>query len=541
MESKYQEYKDLYFPEEKIIDWITNVYGEENRELISSKIKNIKVVFVPINVAAQEILLTCEKLYKDDPNVNHRFEAVDCIRNLENLSKSKESVNLEMLRKHLKVLKELGFNTNRILKKHIITGQLKLGKSEEVDKLINYSKYSLNEKNVNTDIIDVQSFVDTYNACAKNKKYCGAKFNQVNETYKVAAHDVFSGYTYEEYSWCKGEIPTIKELDEQDKEFLQDIIQAKGPITKWSESFSNYFVKGINKIFNKNFSTITDFRKDLSFSLLQEMMKDCSKQHEVFMYQNNMNENDFIASKEDHEKYNDNIAQYLQSPKLGGTYDFNDQRLMIPIGKSTDMQSILHEVNHGIGDNGAESLQFLYESRGLEEIINEYLTIQTKKNISQEELERFNLMISKSNYTTGVKLMEKFLSKFESKIKQYRLHGCVSNLKDFIGENNYKKLNELCKFIEDNTFAVGYKGVLVEDATKCPTDLLEWIEAYKKNPKEIVSLTSDLWYKQLSKFLEVDDFVNKMVEHYDDFEKGNIVDIKTEKFSLAEQASSVNL
>lgn len=527
MSAKYEELLKKHCPVDTIIEDYVSYYGEDHRKYIESKIKGTEVIFVPDLASSYDAIKQAfKKLYNNETTLSWEDMASQYIRNIKLLTdeNSIQDCDLNLLAQHSKVLQEIGFDIKKILLKHKVTGVLKLNtKSDETNRLTNFLNFAIDKKKIDTNVIDLDGFVEMYNKMADRKVYVEPKPSRnANKLWLMAmgAEKDLNGYNVD--------FPKMENLTRQDKKFLNGIIKAKDPFLSRNDEQVQYVLKGINRIFKKDFKTIEEIEKDPSMLIFRAFRTDASRELADFIMRENTVVSDYVKSKESERWYHYGDANLCsQEGALGYYEDRGDYRFMCMKDiKEYSYAVVMHEFNHCLSKDQSGVKDFNRDSVGFNEIVTEFLTKQMLKKKSKATMEG-------CAYDGGIELLGNFLTKFESKIKECQFGNAPQILEDFIGKENYKNLINYANLIERKNYGQFAVSIEVKNAVKTGT-IISWLKTYKKYP-QILQDTQESFKSDVSEFVKYDKFITDLVEHYNEFEKGNIVSIPLAEVDKTEQ------
>ena len=522
---KYNDYVNHVCPPDKIIEWLTNYYGEDKKDYIASVIKNTPVIFIPGNTNLQDMIIACKKAY---PDISVH-ELIDHVQTLENVLR--ELVEFDgiipgdIMDKEMKVLKELGFEPSKILLKNKEKNMYKLAQNEETKRLKNYFNFSINKSEINNNVFNMNSFVDAYNKIASRDQpaYVGIHATKFGDKYSFREYGLWQNGD-KKFSPGQSKIE-ISNLSEEDKQLLLDFINLPSLMRVDNEE---YIVNGLNKIFNKNHKSIRDIRNDESLALLLSLKNNIKKTLKNAIFESNINKEDFIpvnnpeAKKVLDRQLNDLVNGY----NAAGSYCAKAKSLQFVLdssGFSMSLGLILHEYNHAISDCLGTCGFGDFYGWEFNEIVNEYLTQQAISKISnQDKSEWIGDVNPDSLYNTGVNFMKGFLDAYEEKLKECQLGDAEKILSDFIGVENFEALVQIGAEIGNKKFSffltnIEWKGRQI-------SNISEFIEIYKTDPEIIKSLPEEHQIT-LTYFIQANKFLEDLVAHHKDFEQKKNVEI----------------
>lgn len=479
-------------PKKEIIEHFVKYYGEEYREQITKRINDLNVDLVPMDLAGFKIKESFKEKYKGNPDVDWEEQAKEMLTNIRKLVNRQKGFDVEKLKSDADILTALGFDVSKIFATKKETGETYLANTNETQRLYNYIKASRIEKKIKA--INVDSFLTNY---ALSRDENDAEF----------------------VKW---------KLNKSTKSFLQDICEAKGPCDLWTDEFSEYFLDGVNKLFGKELKSMKDFLEDKSLGTFHRVIKSYMRQSSFELNKNN------IDKKEYGDKVEEDMTIFNSSNILGGFHNCHN-RLILPLDTRLNMNTVLHEINHALGNKeyNKDITNFNKASVGLNEIVNEYLTVKSignKESFQNSSLSEFK----ECGYSSMVKFMDKFLNKYERIFQKCQMSGDAPKvLKNFIGENNFKRLTTLCNLIEKQNFCQ-----IILEKEKGLENLQDLLNSYRENPD------NPLYEKNIKdlKLLDfVDNFTADLIEHYSEFEKGNIVDVQTRQTVVQEQETEMTV
>lgn len=478
--------KNKVVPKKEIIEHFVKYYGEEYREQISKRINSLNVDLLPMDLAGFKIKEAFKEKYKEYEAVDWEQQAEAMLSNLRKMVDNNKQFNASYLKTDADILTALGFDVSKIFAQNKETGKVYLANTDETKRLYNYIKASRKEKNIKP--VNVEDFIESY-------------------TLNSNENDA--------------ELSNYK-LDNKTKSFLQDICTSKGPIEEYNDNFAQYFIDGVNKLFGKNLKSVQEFLDDKTLDKFHKILKNQMKKSSFELNKNNIdNKNYGTKVEEDMELFN--------ATRILGGFQYGKNRLVLPLDTRLNMNTVLHEINHALGNKeyNQSTTNFNKASIGLNEIVNEYLTLKSNKNM--ESFKESNLSTHKENgYSSIVKFMEKFLDQYEPILKKCQMSGnSVQVMKSFIGENNFKRLIGLCDMIEKQNFCQ-----IILEKSKGVENLEDLLNNYRQNPN------NPLFEKNVAslKLLDsIDNFTSELIEHYSEFEQGKISDIKLRKTNVQEQ------
>lgn len=538
MSDKYQELYDKNFPAKGMLETYVAYYGEEYRKQLQSILKNTHVEFFMPSFSANEIEKAFKKVYGSNSDIDYKEEAEYFYLNLQQLANHGSIFSELNLVKHAKVLTELGFNVSKILLKHKELPIYKLNtNSPETEKLKNYAKYSLAKKDINSDYLNIENFIVEYNKCADNKQVYNIHY--VKDTKDEMAIHLDGKKVKKDYSDTNIDFPLIDidNLEEQDNQFLQDLIKARTNILFLDNEFATYVLKGINKIFNKNFQSIEELHKDKSIEIFLSVKDMFSEGLDEFIVSREASKIGLVAKDKnnntDFNHYLDDSNYLNQKPNaLAATVN---NRILIPLNKNNTVWEIMHEMNHRIANENGD---FEKISTGFNEVVNEYLTLKAMEKVDKQHFKGYNFERSNGcSYHRGISILNAFLVKFEPILKKCQLGDGPEILESFIGKENFKTLMDFGNLIEDKKYGafnieVKYNNGIFVDS------ISQWLDYYKKHPDMLNDIQSAN-LADLQKFINYDNFVNQLVEHYEEFEKGNIINLSLKGDLSAETNNEV--
>lgn len=529
MYCNYDQLINLFVPKEKIIEYSVNYFGEDKRRLIESKINTMGINFVAKDLSTLEIRLACKKIYKNKLGVNWLEEANKCIKNLKALSSNSKLFSIETLASHSMVLRELGFDVNNILIKNSRSDKFKLINSEETKKLKNYVVYSVNKADVVKDVIDVNSLIKAYNEASQAKCFTGFNTTIDDQTKKLNLSLEFELNNIIRYNNLDCDFPKIIPLNKKGQDFLLEFLQAEGPVSAWDDKYANYMLSGINKIFKRKYNSINDVLKDKTMKIFLDVMNRAAIALKNHITTINTDKSFFMPMQDEKEYIR--IAQNFTSGSASAFYQADSHEINIPLNVNSSIEVVLHEVNHAYSKYISLSQSKMPVNHPLYEIITEFITRRTLQNIPKEEIYNDGVFDAKNSiYVGGISLMEKFLIKFEKVIKKAQLEGYEKVFTNYFGKENFKKLLSYASFIKQNNWGVMSIPLMIKDR-KTTTNLKEWLSIYKKTDK-IINHTEEKYLNKLYAFDEMDNFLDDLISHYADFEKGIIVDNNVEADNL---------
>jgi len=548
--NRYEEYKSKYYPIDAIAEACVDYYGEEFRDTITETKEQVEPAFVYTNFSRSNIIEAFKTLYKNNaealkeryknmpraweqlikehPEDFWMYEADNCIWNLECFATKPLLFSPYTLARHKDVLQYLGFDISKILLKNKETGLLKENsKSKETEKLKNYVKNSINGNIKIDNFLNIDDFIKKYNVRAENKinYHIEAFQDPITNTFK----DFMQDNPKSDFTFLEDEIPKIPDnLTKKDKQFLSKFIETQSNLNFIDENSAFYILQGINKIFNKNFQNIQELQKDTTLSLFLEYREDYSLAVNRYIFACHADRLGLISSNYKNPFYQDTVEHFTNKSSVAACYEDNLISISMEKEDKINVSDITHEFNHAIGHKyGAHD--FSPESRGFDEIVNEFLTINIMKKIKPEQFENDPHVKLRGNYVctyqSGIDLMSNFLNKYENLLKMCKIKQQTKILKDFIGEENFKRLMKYSTLIEEQkygrlNYALNFNGKKI-------TTIKEMLELYNNKQISKDNFVDKAWNKFKS-FIEYNNFVNQLVEHYEEFEKGNIINFQTE-------------
>ena len=256
-----------------IIEIFVDYYGENNRELIAKRINEVNVAFDVVNEVEYIVNNSIKEKYGKRTDVAWQSVAQDIMLVLNNLAENKpltiekngKVYNGEnFLAREANVLKELGINPKRILKRNE-RNEFEIIPGAELDKLKAYVRLLEQPKSKNSTLLENRNILERickeYNFSAETKKFYDknelfirdGNVQPLEENPKVVK------------DYGEREFPKISEnLTEEDIKFFNDLILSASSPNDWNEDFSKYYLNGINRIFNKNYTTLEEIGDDLS-------------------------------------------------------------------------------------------------------------------------------------------------------------------------------------------------------------------------------------------------------------------------------------
>ncbi len=397
-------------------------------------------------------------------------------------------------------------------------------------------------------MVDLDSFIDVYNLCARDKVVYSCQSLKTKKGQLKEQLDIQE--IKDDFISDNVEFPSLQDLNKKEKEFLLDFFSAKGLVQDWDEEYVSYIVNGINKLFNKDFKTISEIREDKSLLILLKL-RDLFCQHiQSFMITENANKMDYIESSMRSNRYDAVVDYFRNHPKVAGLYDQIIRDIYIPVGTSTSFGTVMHEYNHAFAHFGSNTCGFNNESEGFNEIVNEYLTqrliMKSRSLIDQSARIRVDKNCA---YTYGIEILKPFLDKYENELKKCQIGWTFENydrerskglsseelidkmqnwtasreLKEFIGEDNFKKLMAFSNMIADQNYGQSLIKVFINGEKK---DLpLSMVVVVCTENHMAVQVIAPEYRDLIIKFMDYYRFIEKLADHYEDFEKGNIINI----------------
>ncbi|MBR2970173.1 MAG: hypothetical protein IKC49_03870 [Clostridia bacterium] len=547
--SRYDYLKKRYCPKDVLTEIFVAYYGEDSRILVENMIDTTEVIFVADSNLMSEIREEFKLKYDNQLDVDWQKLAYEFINNLQALSNGSKDFDIDLLYRERDILRSVGFDPTQMFLSGKITKRLKLNNKSKATREFSDSvsaAFSLRE--ITDDVVDLDSFIDTYNSCARDKVVYScqsykSKKGQLKEQLDIR-------YIRDDFTTDNVEFPTLQDLNKKEKEFLLDFFSAKGSVQEWDEEYLGYIVNGLNKLFNKDFKTISEIREDKSLLILLKL-RDLFCQHiQSFMITENANKMDYIESSARANRYDAIVDYFRNNPNVVGSYDEILRDIYIPVGTGTSFGTVLHEYNHAFAYFSSNACGFSKESVGFNEIVNEYLTQQLimKSRSLIDQSVRINVE-KDCAYAFGIEILKPFLDKYENELKKCQIGWTFENcdrenakglsseelidkmqnwtasmeLKEFIGEDNFKKLMAFSDMIADQNYGQSYINVFIKGEQK-DLSLFSVITACAKIPATL-ELVAPQHKELITKFMDYYRFVEKLAEHYEDFEKGNIINI----------------
>lgn len=547
MDNKFKETSEKLVPKQDIIEFAVSFYGEQYREQITKNINELGVVLVTKDELGYIVKSMFKEKYQDKTKDWEQM-AENFIINLNNLGNNFGLVDATMLARDAKVLAELGFDVKKIIRKNEI-GLFEFIQGPETERLKMYIQTMNIDKKAKGPLEDyIDNYVKAYNICAENKKlYSSDSFRDINakksKIYNPNVRLTFASECIDiQKEYNNIDIPKMpEELTKEDKKFLNDLFMSKGPVSLWSDSFAEYIVKGINRIFNKNYTSIKEVVNDKSMELLFNFKDNLTNARvEEIKQDNKLNSKKYSDKKEIiHRSY---IRDFFNDETAAAEY-YPQHVIMIGIDDEYSLHDVLHEVNHALSANTFWEDDNLSDLRkvgfkhgankdhdeGFNEIVNEFLTNKLQEKIPKDYMESKSLKSTTDyQYTAGIELLEKFLNKFENKLKECQMGDADEVLKNFIGERNYNLVISYGAII--SKLAYGNMNFPFNQRFNISQPILkasDWV-AFHKAGKDKGFQYIDSEINTLQIFLSIEKFFERLAENYAEFEKGNIIDIPIE-------------
>lgn len=535
-----KELLDEMISKKDIIEIFVKYYGEENRQFITKKITDVKIKYGMRDELAYKINARFKAKYQDK-NENWESMAESYAEMLKNLSNEKVGVDATLLAKEANVLTDLGFNYKKIIRK-TKEGSFEIIDSSETRKLkeiIKNEKFFISKRDKKLlKEADMNRFTELYNMCVDNNLLA---FNKICIIWRNKGWEYDKSLTSEYQPEENKPFYKLNNLNRKNMEFLYDYFTAKGPADLWNDKQTKYILKGINKLFDKNYETMQEFMNDPQMKMFvdfkEKVVEDTVEERIASRRRSS------LESLVDDEALSSNLHMYDPTDSTKAYYSFGNEgkinEMQLPIASNIAIDDILHEMNHCIsasvdGDN--INTGFAKSSEGFNEIMNEFLTQQAVNNIDAETVKKSTIKLHSNDcgYSAGVKFMSKFLNKFEPLLKKCQLAdgNRTKVITDFIGVNNTVKLMLVGNWMKKCNYA---NLVILDDGNK--KDIHDVLEDYKNNPNKPAYQSNRDLMVILSK---IDDFMNEMVSNYTEFEKGNIVEAKTQISLDDEKEQSVS-
>lgn len=527
MSKQQQELENKWFPREKLIKAFVHYYGEEHRKHIEETINSQKFVMVATDLAKYEIMQMFKEKYKNNEKINYEERAETFIINLESLNDHSNLFSPLILGKDMDILAKMGFDVKKIIKRDKETGLPVLNEGKETEQLRTYMETSKKWGKIIDRQLDIDQVAEYYNKCIDDG--CLRKMrigiDCVMDKYKVE-----NCFGYSPKAYDTSNFPKIKQpLTKEDKNLLNDILSAKGPMVFWNDGFSKYVLDGVNKIFGKEYKTIKEFSEDKSLMIFFEIRKLYILERDKRLKMDNINHEEY-KSKEDKEA----IYEEAQTHLYNGAAAYHKGVIVAAqMNQNTNMRTIIHEVNHAVaGDAGK------FDNVGLNEIVNEFLTGRLCDSLLEEQKAELGVKTdSKSLYFVALNCMKRFLLKFENVFKQGQLGNACKNLKNFIGEKNYVFVEAIGTSFQNMNYGI-FNVPIIKDGHNNVSRADEWLELYEKDPIKASQINDDIKSTQkeseLGLIISMVDYLDRLVENYQEFEQGNKVEMVPEHKSLTE-------
>lgn len=520
MTEQYQQYLGKYFPKQTIIDDMVSYYGEQHRKYIEEKINNMNVVFVPTQLALTEVEQAFSEVYKDKQPEEIKELAFNFVENASKLSVNYKPNDLSFLIDNKDVLVILGFNIDEIIAKNS-DGDFILKQTEETKKLANFTSFSVKKAEVKSDLIGVDNFISLYNECLlflSLPQTIDLNMDFENNTLKLCC------MYRDDIDFIESDInfPDIEIKDKEDEEFLENFIKEKELIENWTEDYAEYVVNGINKLFNKNHQTMQEVLSDESlviFIALKDKMTDLFQKLAVV---DNTNMEDYAESLNNKREFNLAVATFANSDVIAAFYTKLYDYIGIPINNEVKYCDITHETNHslnGVSYCDTDDINEHERAVAFNEIVNEFLNFQMlTKNGKPTSVD--------SKYNYGIHILNNFLNKYEDKLKDFHFKDSAEELKNFIGEKNYNTLMNYSYILKKADY--GSRKLYVNINGKYLNAEISKVLTSKRK-YELAELVHEKQQLVINLFLKYDNFLQELVENFQEFEKGNIVDIPLKK------------
>jgi len=552
----YYELMENLFPKDLFTEVLSEYYGTDKREFISERVSNIDVVFVPKKLSSYKIQQAFRNCRDNEAELEKQSDYLIGILNYYKNQQVKDKVVIKTLIENQDIVAELGFDLHQIIKKRKLTGQLTFVDTEETRRFKQFIADEITNTRITENNINFDSFINYYNNCAQEKFLFDIQSVRSNGQFYVNA--VGTGQWLSE-ELLKNNFFIINELQEEDKQFLFDLLESKVKLENLDRNSAKYVVKNINRIFSTNYRNAQEMFADarlLLFFGCVDMVKPHVKQ---FIYDENIGKNQYISQELTEQEYDGITSYFDNNPNaIAVFYNFLNEHqnvVGVSLGVDISLAYTMHEANHVLAANSVYGLGFDkynytgsredYGLKAFNEFVNEFLTKRAIENYNSK-LENGVKPIeqAKSGYDVGIDVMKRFLLKFETKLKECQLsaftwQNATKTMEDYIGVNNFNKLVEFSAIIAENNW--GFLNLPINE--HFTTDnIATWITEYKKNP-ELLNLISGQTRDTVIKFIEMDKFFEKLVENFNIFEQGtnkNEFEVKDEEFLFNETIQDAN-
>ena len=540
-ETLYNEYIKEVFPRELFVEIFSKYYGEDKKEFICDSIENIKVAFIPKKVSSYKIKQAYYECRGNVSDEQYEKEAGSLIFELDELVNGNipSRVIIDTLIKNQDIIEKLGFDLHQIIKRSKVLKMLSIVPTEETNRFKDFIANEVKNTKVTAENIEFNSFINYYNKCASENKLFNFTSNRENDLFSVMPSE---SWKLTEQDFSSNKFFIIGELKKEDKEFIFDLFESKSNIDNLDKNMSQYVVKNINRIFGTTHKNIKEILSDPRLMMFFSCIEEVKIHTKQFIYDQNINTQQFIAPELTADEYNE-LSSYFSNSACAAVF-YNhingvESVIGIPILEKFPLSYSIHEVNHALGLNvngdtgfarfGIEDERTKEGSIRFNEIVNEFLTKRAIENYNSKLSDPSkSVEIAECGYDIGIKLMEKFLLKFEDKLKDCQLAETTSQmanviLENYIGIENYYKIRDFAADISENNggwFNVPIKSKFPIKRAMGINDLCniaDWLEEYEKNP-EIIDLVPKEDLGKVIKFIEMHKFFDKLVEKYDTLE-----------------------
>lgn len=541
--NRFQKHFKKIYDKKEIIEFYVNYYGEEYREHIEKRLNTVATAVVVPDEIQYIVQSELKEKYENRSDVNWEERSNELLTVFQRLADNQrldfdldgKTINGDfVLAREAKVIKELGFNVKKILRKNNNGYQVVNG--AETEKFRNYIRMLEKEKRIEPFGIDeLKKIIRSYNFNAKELKLYSGESIRYN---KDGTCELVPEYKIEKEYNCAEFPPISKELTEEDVKFLNDLIMSKGPATEWTDDYAEYVLKGVNRLFDKNFTSIQEVAEKLE--LFFDITARCYERVESKKDQNRNYRTEKIYNKADYVP--DTFQEgYKFEDRVPAAYYGRNDSIILKLSTRTNKAMILHEVNHALSANvrykasGHLCTAFGHDPTkgGFNEVVNEFLTMQAlEKNYNMPVNQLPDNIYRPIEYTAGVELMKPFLLKFEKKLKECQMGDACKILTDFIGEVNYRRLEIFANSLEGYNYGnfimeIKEDGKIVDKTST----VAEWLTLYKSgNDENIEYKQGSIGYFEY--FLSFDKFLQDLVANFHEFEQGNIKEIKLQKIDL---------
>lgn len=314
---------------------------------------------------------------------------------------------------------------------------------------------------------------------------------------------------------------------------ISDLILKNVPYEKWKPEFSSETVRLFNKLFNTRHPNWESVLKDKKYKFILCYLNSLNEKFNHLKYNNLLKDNNELVDDLIKLINSDNICKGFSTDDIVEAYthftknsvgftkrciDNFETYIFLPLSDSTCLEALLHELHHLFSiqpfnyNLGFKSERDDYEE--LNEIINQYLTLDMMKTLDFSSL---NFPVDRkmdSEYNKGVEILKPFLDEYKEIIINLLNSNHPMDLKSkMIGDKNFNKLSEYAKFLLSSDYNTNYFNLyskLIKKSINSANDIILNAEELKLKLK---NLANNNHITVVNTLVDIKNFTNTLIEN----------------------------